>query len=96
MSKCQFGVIFAETTRSAIQDGKPHPRLNIIDEMVRIRKTLGGKFIVLLEDGLSLNSNENVVYEQFTESTLEKACNSILAELEAHGIKGTDELSGNI
>ena len=92
MERCQFGVIFAEADRAAVQDNKLYPRLNIIDEMVRIRKTLGNKFTLLLEEGLSLNSDEQVTWHSFTKDTIDKACHSVVKELEAHGFHGADAL----
>ncbi len=95
MSQCQFGVIFAEGDRAAVQDGKSYPRLNLIDEMVRIRRTLGDRFIVLLEKGLSLNSDEQVTYVEFWDNALDKACDAVLRELNAHDIRGLDELESH-
>lgn len=95
LEMCQFGVIFAELRRASVQDGVPHPRLNIVDELVRIKKTLNGRFVVLLEEGLSINSDEQVTYLVFSLQSLDKPCNFVLQELEAHAIRGRDELTGN-
>lgn len=82
------GIIFA--TRGSIKDlrsGKEHPRLNVIDELARLRSRFPDRVILLLENGGDLPSNvSEVVYERFTRSNLEKAFLKVAKELRAFGI----------
>ncbi|MSP79400.1 MAG: hypothetical protein EXR67_07675 [Dehalococcoidia bacterium] len=90
--QCSFGIIFAQADRASTQDGKLHPRLNVVNEIPRVRKTLGNKFIVLLEKGLNMPSNEaDAVRESFTSENLEKAFLAVQKEMRGHGIRGTSE-----
>ena len=56
LDRCQFAVIFAEANNPSVQDEKSYPRLNLIDEIARVRNTLNARLAVLLEDGLELQA----------------------------------------
>ena len=92
LKQCSFAVIFAEADRASTQDGKTHPRLNIVNEIPRVRNILGKKFIVLIEKGLSMPSNENdAVHDTFNQDNLERVFLVVQSEMNAHGITGISE-----
>jgi len=92
LNQCQFAVIFAEANNPSVQDEQAYPRLNIINEIARVRKILSDKLVVLLEDGLDLPSNESgaVTWQRFSGESMDKAIAAVLRELGGHGISGAD------
>ncbi len=87
-----FAVILAEAERPSSQDGKLYPRLNIVDEIARVRKVLASKFIVFLESGLNLPSNESgITWEGFESGGIALVFPALGRELAAHKIVGLDD-----
>ncbi|MSQ07457.1 MAG: hypothetical protein EXR54_06015 [Dehalococcoidia bacterium] len=64
------------------------PRLNIIDEIERVRAKLGDKFVILLERGLSLPTNlaTVVVYEPYDQTNFDGAILKVIKNLRAHNL----------
>ena len=93
MDRTDFGVILAEARSPSTQNGKSYPRLNVVDEIARVRKVLKSRFILLLEAGLSLPTNESgaVTYERFEGDSFGDVLNTVDRELREHGIAGVDD-----
>ena len=72
---CEFAIVLARSEAGISQDSQKIPRANIIDEIPRIRAKLGDNYIILLEVGLSLPSNQQtgVIYEHFEEEHFAEA-----------------------
>ncbi|MDO8751303.1 MAG: nucleotide-binding protein [Dehalococcoidia bacterium] len=87
LEQSDFAVVLAEQSRSSKQDEITIPRANVTDEIARIR----GKqkpFIVLLEKGMSLGSNQltGLTYETFPTDHIEASFKKIELELKAAGL----------
>ena len=82
------GIVLA--TRGGIVDEKSkkqHPRLNVIDELERLRAAFPEKTILLLERGVDLPSNiSGLTYELFARQSMDRAFTAIARELTAFGI----------
>ena len=93
LDQCTFAVILAEAHNASSQDEKKTPRLNVIDEITRVRKTLDSRFVLLLEEGLVLPSNQSgsLTWEPFHRDSFDKALAAIYRELRGHNIYGVDE-----
>ncbi len=82
------GIVLA--TRGGIVDektAKKHPRLNVIDELERLRAAFPDKTILLLEKGVDLPSNiSGLTYEPFVRQSMDRAFTAIARELTAFGI----------
>ena len=62
--------------------GKQHPRLNVIDELARLRVVFPKKTILLLEQKIELPSNvSGIAYERFTRQSMDRAFIAIAREL---------------
>ncbi len=83
---CQFAIVLARSERGVLQDNQTIPRGNIIDEIGRVRATLGDKYIILLERGLSLPTNlsTGVVWEAFDQTNFDGAILKVIRSLRAH------------
>ncbi|MFC1964245.1 TIR domain-containing protein [Chloroflexota bacterium] len=83
-----FGIVLA--TRGGIVDEKnkrQHPRLNVIDELERLRAAFPEKTILLLEKGVDLPSNvSGLTYEPFARQSMDRAFTAITRELTEFGI----------
>jgi len=70
-----------------IENGTQHPRLNVIDELGRLRESLPNKTILLLEREIHLPSNvSGIVHISFPQNSIEKAFTKIAKELAKFGI----------
>jgi len=84
------GIVVA--TRGGIVDTKgkapkQHPRLNVIDELERLRATFPEKTILLMERGIELPSNvSGLTYEPFVGQSMDRAFTAIVRELTEFGI----------
>lgn len=82
------GIVLA--TRGGIVDEKgkkQHPRLNVIDELERLRAAFPSETILLLEKGVDLPSNlSGLTYEPFARQSMDRAFTAIARELTAFGI----------
>jgi hypothetical protein len=66
---------------------KQHPRLNVIDELERLRAAFPEKTILLVERGVDLPSNvSGLTYEPFVGQSMDRAFTAIARELTAFGI----------
>ncbi|MBA7571314.1 MAG: hypothetical protein GH159_03930 [Dehalococcoidia bacterium] len=66
---------------------KQHPRLNVVDELERLRAAFPEKTILLLERGVDLPSNvSGLTYEPFVGQSMDRAFSAIARELTAYGI----------
>ena len=80
-----FGIVLA--TKGGIVDtkgkkSKQHPRLNVIDEIERLRAVFPDKTILLLEKGVNLPSNiSGLTYEPFARQSMDRAFTAIAREL---------------
>ena len=89
------GIVLA--TRGGITDtksGKPkqHPRLNIIDEVERLRAKFPNRTILLLEKGVELPSNiSGLTHESFARQSMDRAFTAIARELREMGILKTEK-----
>jgi predicted nucleotide-binding protein len=86
-----FGIVLA--TKGGIVDKsdkkreKHHPRLNVIDELARLRAVFPEKTILLVERGVDLPSNiSGLTYEPFVGQSMDRAFIAIARELTAFGI----------
>ena len=88
LTDCQFAVVLARRQKGIKQDEQTIPRGNIIDEIERIRNKLGDKYLVLLEEGLSLPSNlaTGLVFESFSEASFDKSILKLVRSLKHHEI----------
>jgi len=69
---------------------KQHPRLNVIDELERLRAAFPEKTILLVERGVDLPSNvSGLTYEPFVGQSMDRAFTAIARELTAFGILKT-------
>jgi len=88
LQQADCGIVLA--TQGGIIDaksGSKHPRLNVIDELGRLRKACPDKTILLLERGTELPSNvSRIVHISFTRNNMEKAFSKVAKELRAFGI----------
>lgn len=88
LTQADCGIVLA--TKGGIIDtksGTQHPRLNVIDELGRLRGSLPNKTILLLEGGTHLPSNvSGIVRISFTQNNIEKAFTKIAKELAKFGI----------
>jgi len=67
--------------------GDKHPRLNVVDELGRCRKTFANRTILLLQSGVELPSNvSGIVYEQFVTQSMDKAFIKVAKELTKFGL----------
>lgn len=84
------GIVLA--TRGGIVDAtgsekKQHPRLNVIDELERLRAAFPEKTILLVEMKVDLPSNiSGLTYERFARQSMDRAFTAIARELTAFGI----------
>ena len=84
--------------------GKQHPRLNVIDELARLRVVFPKKTILLLEQKIELPSNvSGIAYERFTRQSMDRVFIAIARELKEFGIlkavkpqNGASSSSGDI
>ena len=89
------GIVLA--TRGGIVDtksGRPkqHPRLNIIDEVERLRAKFPNRTILLLEKGVELPSNiSGLTHESFARQSMDRAFIAITRELREMGILKTEK-----
>lgn len=66
---------------------KQHPRLNVIDELERLRAAFPEKTILLVERGVDLPSNiSGLTYEPFVGQSMDRAFTAIARELTEFGI----------
>ena len=85
-----FGIVLA--TKGGIIDTKgketkQHPRLNVIDELERLRAAFPDKTILLLEKGVDLPSNiSGLTHEPFVGQSMDRAFTAIARELVEFGI----------
>lgn len=88
LSDCQFAVILGRLCRGNQQDGLTIPRGNIIDELARIRQQLGNNYIILLEDGLSLPTNQatGVIYESYSKVDFAEAILKVVKSLRHYNL----------
>ena len=88
LQQADCGIVLA--TQGGITDvksGTKHPRLNVIDELGRMRNAYPNKTILLLERGTQLPSNvSGIVRISFTQNNIEKAFTKIAKELAKFGI----------
>jgi predicted nucleotide-binding protein len=67
--------------------GARYPRLNVIDELSRLRQKHPHRTVLLLEKGTDLPSNLSaIVYERFTRQNLDNALIRVARELKAFGL----------
>jgi len=84
------GIVLA--TKGGIVDSKgkepkKHPRLNVIDELERLRAAFPEKTMLLLERGVDLPSNiSGLTYEPFVGQSMDRAFTAIARELTEFGI----------
>jgi len=85
---CEFAIVLARVEVAIDQDSSKIPRGNVIDEISRIRAELGDNYIILLEDGLSLPSNQStgVVYETFEKENFGEAVLKVWKALRSKGL----------
>lgn len=73
-----------DTTRTK---SKQHPRLNVIDELERLRAAFPEKTVLLVERGVDLPSNvSGLTYEPFVGQSMDRAFTAIARELTEFGI----------
>jgi predicted nucleotide-binding protein len=71
---------------------KQHPRLNIIDEVERLRAQFPDRTILLLEKGVELPSNiSGLTHEPFARQSMDRAFTAIARELREMGILKTEK-----
>jgi predicted nucleotide-binding protein len=84
------GIVLA--TKGGIVDTKgikpkQHPRLNVVDELERLRAAFPEKTILLVERGVDLPSNiSGLTYEPFVRQSMDRAFTAIARELTEFGI----------
>ena len=85
---CEFGIVLARVEAGIDQDSSKIPRGNVIDEIGRIRAKLGDSYIILLEAGLTLPSNQatGVVYETFDKENFSEAVLKVVKALRSRGL----------
>lgn len=84
---CDFGVAIATAERGSEQDGSLIPRANITEEIPRLQSQFGDKWMLLIEEDLSMPSNQaEFVREQFRAENMESAFVALIRELRSHGL----------
>lgn len=69
------------------KEPKQHPRLNVIDELERLRSAFPERTILLLERGVNLPSNiSGLTHEPFVGQSMDRAFTAIARELTEFGI----------
>ena len=83
-----FAIVLVEKSRTSTQDGKLLPRGNVIDEIERLRLCLYGRFMILLEHGVSLPTNLStaVTWESFSPDAFDSALLKVIQYLKQHEI----------
>ena len=83
-----FAIVLARLNRGIDQDGATIPRGNIIDEISRIRNSLGDRYIILLEEDLSLPTNlaAGVVFEHFSSEHFDSVILKVYKCLHSNGL----------
>ena len=87
LSTCHYAVALATKARGSRQDGRTLARANVANELPRVRKILGGRWMVVLQHGVELPSNEaGFVYERFSPQSMDQVFSALVRELRGHGI----------
>ena len=83
-----FAIVLARLNRGIDQDGPTIPMGDIIDEISRIRNSLGDRYIILLEEGLSLPTNlaAGVVFEHFSSEHFDSVILKVYKCLHSNGL----------
>ena len=86
MNSRQFGIAIATKEKSSLQDDKPVPRQNVIDEISRMRDHFESKWMIVLENDVVLPSNQaEHVRANFAPQSMDRALTQIVIELRGHG-----------
>lgn len=87
ISSCHYAVALATRARASTQDDQPMARGNVINEIPRIRTSLGDRWMVALERGVNLPSNESgFIYENFAPQSMDGVFSALIRELRGHGL----------
>ncbi|MBI2965214.1 MAG: nucleotide-binding protein [Chloroflexi bacterium] len=94
MRSCHFGIALATVSRAATQDGRRIARGNVVNEIPRMRSVFGNRWMLMLQVGVDLPSNESeFVYERFSNASMENAFAKLVSELRAHRMLETRGIS---
>lgn len=86
ISGCDYAVALATKARASKQDGRHLARGNVTNELPRVRQAMGDRWMVLLEHGVQLPSNEGeYVHERFSPQSMDQAFLALVRELRGHG-----------
>ena len=84
---CDYGVVLVTKAGASVQDGKAHPRGNVVDEFARARQAFATQWMVMVEKGVELPSNvREFVREGFSRVSMDGALTALVRELRAHGM----------
>lgn len=87
ISSCHYAVAIATKAKAAQQDGKIVARTNVVNELPRIRQAMGNRWMLALETGVALPSNEAAsIHESFVPQSMDGVFTALVRELEGHGI----------
>ena len=84
---CQDAVVLATKPRGSRQNGETLARANVINELPRVRSALGPRWMVALEPGIKLPSNEsNIIFEKCSSQSMDQIFLALVRELRGHNI----------
>jgi len=87
LSTCHYAVAIATKQRASTQDGKVMARQNVVDELPRIRQELGNRWMIALENGVGLPTNESAsIHEGFVAQSMDRVFEALIRELQGHGM----------
>lgn len=80
IDSCQYAVAIATRANSGKQDGKLLARSNVVNELPRIRDVLGDRWMIALEHGVELPSNESATtFERFSPQSMDTVFTALLS-----------------
>ena len=88
IADADFAIVLVEKSRTSSQDGKLLPRGNVIDEIERLRLRLSGRFLILLEEGVTLPTNLStaVTWVSFSSESFDTALLKVIQYLRQHEV----------
>jgi predicted nucleotide-binding protein len=87
LDTCHYAIALATKARGSKQDGRILARGNVTNELPRVRKALGDRWMVVLEHGVELPSNESgFVHERFWPQSMDQVFMALVRELRGHRI----------
>jgi predicted nucleotide-binding protein len=86
--EADFAIVLGRMCAAVQQDDAKLPRGSVIDEITRIRDELGGRYLILLEAGMTLPSSQSsgATYKPYQPDQIDKVLLYVTEALIYHGI----------